>query len=83
MDDILVEIYLPVTGKAYDVILPKKCKMYEVTHLVSKAVSELSEGTFIPSDDTIICDRASGAVFNINLSVEELDLTNGSKLMLI
>ncbi|HBZ53016.1 MAG TPA: methyltransferase [Eubacterium sp.] len=83
MEDILIEVYLPVTGKTYDILVPRKSRMYEVTTLVSAALSELSEGIYLPSKDAVLCDRDTGHVFNINLSVEELKLRNGSKLMLI
>ncbi len=83
MDSILVEVYLPATQKAYDIRIPRLCMMWEVTELVSKALSELSEGLYNATDKAVLCDRVNGTLYNINLSVEELGLTNGSRLMLI
>jgi len=51
--------------------------------LISKAVMELSDEYYISSNDELLCDRESGNIFNINVSVKELDLKNGSRLMLI
>lgn len=83
MDSILVEVYLPSTNNSYDIRIPRKCVMWEVTKLVSQALTELSNGFYKADDKAVLCDRDSATVFNINLSVEELGLTNGSKLMLI
>lgn len=57
--------------------------MWEVTNLITTALSELSQGLYSATEDSVLLDRESGSIFNINLSVEELGLENGSKLMLI
>ena len=44
MNKILVEVYLPVASRAYDVFIPFKSRMYEVLTLLSKVAAELSEG---------------------------------------
>lgn len=83
MDKILVEIYLPAANRSYDVYIPLKSKLHEVVLLLAGTLTELSNGYFTASSDTVICDRITGAIFNINLSAEELEFKNGSKLMLI
>ena len=83
MDKILVEIYLPAANRSYDVYIPLKIKFCEILSLISGTFTELSEGYFISSEDTVICDKVTGTIFNINMSAEELGLQNGSKLMLI
>ncbi len=79
----LVEVYVPVLGKAWDMFIPQSMQMYEVLELVKKAVTDLSEGRFIADENTAICNREDGTILNINLSVTELGVKNGSKLMLI
>lgn len=83
MDKVLVEISVPVVGKTFDVFIPQTSKMSEIISLVSKSVSDLSGGKFKSDESTIICDADSGQIFNINLSIYELEIKNGSKLMLI
>lgn len=83
MDKILVEVYLPAADCSYDVYIPIKSKIYEVTVLLANTLMELSQGYFQCTEDAVICDKDTGTIFNINLSVEELELHNGSKLMLI
>ena len=83
MDKVLVEIFVPVAGKSYDVFIPQTSKMSEIVLLVSKSIADLSGGKFKSDASTILCDAESGNIFNINLSVYELEIKNGSRLMLI
>lgn len=83
MDKVLVEVYVPILNSSYDIFIPVQSHMYEVLELIKKAISELSGGKFIPNNSTVICHRKGGEIININLSVCELDIQNGSKLMLI
>lgn len=83
MDRVLVEVFVPASGQTFDTILPCESKLHEVILLLSHTMNELSEGQFIVKDDTVLCDRKTGEILNINLTVEELGIFNGAKLMLI
>lgn len=83
MDKILVEVYVPVLEQTFDIFVPLCSPMYEVLDLIKKAVKELSDGRFHADENTAICHRADGSIININLLVHELEIKNGSKLMLI
>lgn len=83
MDKVLVEIFVPAAGRSFDVFIPQTSRMSEVVALASKILSELSNGKYQADPSAILCDAKSGNIFNINLSVYELEIKNGSKLMLI
>ena len=83
MHKILVEVYNPASDNSYDVFIPLKSPVYEVVYLLSTTISELSQGHYIATEQTILCDRMTGNVFDINKTIEELGLKNGSKLMLL
>ena len=83
MDKVLVEVFVPLLNRSYDIFISLQSPMYEVLSLIKKAVSELSDGRFVANANTIICYRESGDIININLSVFELGICNGTKLMLI
>jgi len=57
--------------------------MSEVLELLKKAVTDLSKGRFVATDETALCYRENGAIINVNMTVFELGIHNGSKLMLI
>lgn len=83
MHKIEVEIYNPASGTTFDVFIPLKSQVYEVAYLLSNTISELSTGHYKATDQTVLCDRSTGDVLDINLTIEELGLKNGSKLMLL
>ena len=83
MNKILVEVFLPALEQSYDVFIPLESKLSEVILLLTKVLNDLSNGCYIARDDAILCDRETGNIFSINMSVFELGLKNGSKLMLI
>lgn len=83
MDKIMTEVYVPVLGKAYDFRIPLESGMYEVLELIKKSVTDLSDGHFLCDEQTVLCYRSDAKILDINLSVYELGLQTGSKLMLI
>jgi hypothetical protein len=83
MDKILIQIYLPAANRGYDVYIPLKSKLYEIMALLSNTLTELSEGYYTVRDNSVICDKGTGKILDINMSAEELSLKNGSKLILI
>jgi len=82
MDRLLIEVYVPAISKLYDIFIPHGAKVHELTILISDAIEKLSDGLFI-TNDAVLCDGNDGTILNINLSVEDMKLYNGSRLMLI
>jgi len=80
---ILVEIRVPAAERRCDVFIPYEAKLYEVTELVKALFADDDESGFVPTEDSILCDAISGAIFNVNLSPQELGLKNGSRLLLM
>lgn len=83
MNKVLVNIYIPILNKSYDIFIPIYSQIFEVGELIKHAVSELSEGQFIPSRDTVLAYRNNGQIIDINSTVFDLEIANGTKLMLI
>jgi len=83
MNKVLVEIFVPAANQSFDVYIPLDSQMSEVLMLVSSLLSDLSDGKYKASQNAVLCDAASGIIYNINMVVAELGVQNGSKLMLI
>ncbi len=83
MNKVLVEICLPAANQSFDVYIPLESRMSEVLVLVSSLLSDLSDGKYKATQDAVLCDAETGIIFNINMTVFELGIKNGSKLMLI
>ena len=83
MDKVLIDIFLPAINRSFEVYIPLDSKFYEITTLVSKMLSELSNGLFISGDDSILYERKTGNILNINMSARQLNIKNGDNLMLL
>lgn len=83
MENVLIEVFVPALELTFDAFIPLQSPMYEVLDLLKKAAMEMSDGRFLADRTTAICHRENGRIININLSVYELGVRNGSKLMLI
>lgn len=83
MNKILVEVFVPAVGKSFDVFISLESHMEDVRKLLCQSVNNLAQGNYYADDDTVVCDAESGIIFNVNMSIYELGLKNGSRLMLI
>jgi hypothetical protein len=83
MNKILVEIQVPAIGTSYDFWIPAHLYLNEVLLSVGKALEDLSNGSFLLSEDTVICDKTDGAILNLEKTVADLGIRNGSVLLLI
>lgn len=83
MSKVLIEVYNPASGKTFDAFVPLKSKLYEVTYLLSHIISELSGGYYRVNDQSILCNRTTGELYDINLTIEQLGFKHGQKLMLL
>jgi hypothetical protein len=79
----LVEVTVPAAAKKYDVYIPLESRMSEVKTLISGVLSDLSDGKFKADDSSVLCNAENGIILNINMTVADLGIRNGSKLMLI
>lgn len=83
MHKILVEVYNPASNNSFDVFIPLKSPVYEVVYLLTHTISDLSQGQFKAAQQSILCDRKTGNLYDINKTIEELGLKNGSQLMIL
>lgn len=83
MNKILVEVYLPVANKSFDVLLPYIIKVSEATVMLKKLFEELESDYYTASSDALLCSANDGNPLNREVLVCELGIKNGSKLILI
>ena len=62
MDKVLVEVFIPASEKSYDVFLPLQSKLHEVVYLLAGTMTELSQGYFSATHDTILCEDRKSVV---------------------
>jgi len=82
MNKLLVEVKVPAIGSIYDVYIPDRAKVFELTPLIVSAVERLSDGLFL-SGNAVLCDGNTGEIYGSTMTVEALQLKIGSRLILI
>mgnify|MGYP006988959438 CR=1 FL=1 len=50
---------------------------------IKKALKELTNGYYPDKDNSVIIDAESGNVFDVNITVKETKMINGSKIILL
>ncbi len=83
MSELFVQIYLPSFNKTFDLKVSSELKVYELKNMVYTLLKSEVNTEILKKSKPVLCDKESGAIFNINLSLQELHLRNGSQLMLI
>lgn len=83
MNKVMVEINIPVTGSCYDVLLPKTLSVSQTSKLLAGFFTGMTGGAYMPDEEAVLCSMEDGRIYDVNSSVEDLHLRNGSKLMLI
>ena len=80
---VLVEVLVPASGEKYDMFIPLTVRMGEVIQMVITVVNDLSAGKFKASEDAVLFNADSGLPYDVNTVVAELQIQNGTRLMLI
>ena len=80
---LLVELIVPYLEQRYEVFIPINKRVSEIIKLLQKALNELSNGYYPLKDDAVIIDGESGNVFDVNLTIKESKMINGSKIILL
>lgn len=83
MNKIIVQVYLPVNGKTYDVRLPEDMYVHDVAEVLADLFTESAKGFYCKSDTNILCFRDKGESLPQNKTLKELEVCNRSKLMLV
>ena len=80
---ILVEIEIPIIEKKYDIFIPINKKVGTIKQFIDTALVELTDNSFTPSDSENFYSKETGEIYDINKTVRDTDLKNGSRVILI
>lgn len=83
MNKVLVKLYVPTIGMEYDVWIPLNRRIYTVIKLFVKAINEFTNGEYNPSKLPVLYNKKSAQLYDINLTVGEAEVRNGTEIILI
>lgn len=80
---VLVELYVPSIDEIYNLYLPVNRKIGNIIVLLNKSLFELTNGSFIGTDLTMLYNRQTGERYSINVLLRETNIRNGASLVLL
>lgn len=82
MKKILIEVKLPAAGLTYDLSIPDSMQVGMLTQLTASVFAKLSNGVYMATSDSILCEQQTGKLYDVNARIYETDIRNGTKLFL-
>lgn len=79
----LVELFVPVLDKVYNLYIPINRRVGNVIDLLNKSLAELSNNEYLGNKDTKLYNRETGEILDPKLLVRETSLTNGSGIVIL
>ena len=83
LNKVLIKLYVPKIEEQYDIWLPLNRRIHNVISLLVKIVKEFSGGYYTPKSMPLLYDRLTAKQFDINMTVKEANIRNGTELILI
>lgn len=80
---ILVEVEVPMLERTYDLYIPVNKRVGTIKKLIEEALSEITYNTYKPSDSTNFFSKETGVIYDVNQTVRDTDIKNGSRVILI
>lgn len=80
---ILIELEIPLIEKKFDLFIPINRKVGTVKELIEKALIELTDGEYVVTEDSNLYSKDTGNIYDVNQTVRDTDLQNGSRIILI
>ena len=83
MNKVLVRLYVPMMEKQFDIWIPLNKRVYNVINLLTKAIDEFCKGYYKPEKMPVLYNKATAEVYDVNLTVKETTIRNGTELILM
>lgn len=80
---ILIEIEIPSIEKKYDVFIPINKKVGTIKKLLEQALIELSDRAYQITEDSNFYSKENGEMYNVNHTIRDTNLKNGSRIIFI
>lgn len=83
MNKVLVSVYVPELEENYDFWIPINRKVYRIILLLIKIINESSGDYYRPTKMPLLYDKITANPYDINLTVKDNAIQNGTEMILI
>lgn len=80
---VIVKIIVPKLEMTFDVFIPVSKKISTVCYLLTKSISELTNGEYIINDYINIYNKETKEMYQFDQIVKDTNIRNGSELILL
>ncbi len=80
---ILIQLEIPVIEKKYDLFIPINKKIGTVKRLIEESLVEITNDAYMIKPESNLYSKETGAIYNVNETVRDTDLKNGSRIILV
>lgn len=80
---ILIELEIPLVEKKYDLFIPINKKIGTIKKLIEDSLKELTDTNYEIREDTNLYSKDTGDIYDVNKTVRDTDLQNGSRVILL
>ena len=80
---ILIEIEIPLIEKKYDIFIPINKKIGTMKSLIDTALIDITDQAYTQKKDSNFYSKETGEIYDVNKTIRDTDLKNGSRIVLI
>ena len=82
---LLVEVFVPTLNAHYDLFIPRNASVQEILPLITNIAERYANFTFSKEtkEHAVLCDGETGQIYSYRMTVNDMGLKNGSRLLLI
>jgi len=83
MSKILIKVIVPLVEEKYEVFIPSNKRISLIIKLIVKVVNELTSGYYPLKEDALLINKDTGNLYDVNITVKDAKILNGSEVILI
>jgi hypothetical protein len=83
MNKILIKVIVPLVEEKYEVFVPSNKRISLIIKLIVKVVNELTNGYYPLKEDALLINKDTGNLYDVNITVKDAKILNGSEVILI
>lgn len=80
---ILIELEIPTIEKKFDLFIPINKKIGTIKSLIETALVESNDIDYVIKEDANLFSKDTGNIYDVNNTVRDTDLKNGSRIILL
>lgn len=82
MNKILVSVRCVATDEAYDVYIPAKLKISQISQLLGKGLEEMSDRKYVSSGKELLCMKSANILLEPEMTLNDYQVKNGDEILM-